>query len=428
MPKNKYGFHEFMPEEVWKWKSIETLVDSVLSLYDYEEIRLSVLQDYSVLRNGITALMDTEEADHVVKQVLNLCAPDHNISLLSLRPEGTISVLHHTASIFEDGDTHRVYYHGPMFRKDKNLHPMEFYQLGVELLGSDSILSENEVISLGMQICHKLGMHGIRMEINSYGCEECRPAFFEAMRKYLTTHADQYCKSCFDELVANPLAKTKCIEDNCLHTTKQGPKIQEFLCDKCRLNFNRVKKIQANLGNHYHVNHHLFKNFSYYNETVFDFIIDVDGKPVVIGGGGRYDYLSAKITGKRIPAVGFYLNLDTIFDVLDKGTKFVRPRSKFSVYLCSQSSELEIMMLQIAQELHAHEIVTIISSDVWDANIEQANANRKNCSLMIMLRDENIREGKVLIRNLAKNYQDYVALSNIVDEVLIARKALQQHL
>ncbi len=425
MTRNKRGFHEFMPEDVWKWKSIEERVDRVLALFDYQEIRLSILQDYSILRNGITALMDVTEADHVAQQVLNLCAPDDNISLLSLRPEGTISVLHHTAQIFQSGETHRLYYHGPMFRKDRINNPMEFYQLGVELLGSDSILSENEIISLGMRLCHELGLKDTRLEINSYGCESCRDEFFRDMRAYLEKNKTQYCSSCYDALSLNPLADTRCSDEECLHTTQKGPKIQDYLCPKCKTNFVKVKKIQANLANQYQVNHYMFKNFSYYNETVFDFIVDHMGKPLIIGGGGRYDNLSNKITGKNIPAVGFYLNLDTIFELLEDRKLFARAVDPFCVYICSQSPEMEIMMLQIAQDLHTQEIVTVLSADLNDTQAEIGSARKKGCALMIILRDENIREGKVLIRNLAKDYQDYVPLSQIISEILIARKALQ---
>ena len=167
-------FHEFMPDKVWKWKILEEKMERILSLHDYQEIRLSVLQDYQVLHTGITALMQGSEADHAVQSVLSITSPDNNLSLLSLRPEGTISVLHHTARIINTGEVHRFYYSGPMFRKAEALKQMEFYQLGVELLGSESILSENEVISLGMKICHDLGLKEVRLDMNSYGCMQCR--------------------------------------------------------------------------------------------------------------------------------------------------------------------------------------------------------------------------------------------------------------
>jgi histidyl-tRNA synthetase len=419
-------FHEFMPEDVWKWKLLERRIEQVLALHDYEEIRLSVLQDYNVMYSGITALMQGHEAESVVEKTLTLCQPDEDISLLSLRPEGTISVLHHTARIMKDKDVHRFYYHGPMFRKDRNRRPMEFYQLGVELLGSDSILSENEVISLGMKLLGEIGLKDVTLKLNSFGCEVCRQPFFQDMRAFLKEHEDHYCRSCYDELYANPFADTRCSDSACLHHALSGPKIGDYLCKKCKENFNKIKKIQANLAHPYRVDPHLFKNFVYYNETVFDFVTKPGEQEIIIGGGGRYDYLSAKITGRKIPAVGFYLNLDTIYGLMDSRRSFAMPDRSFSVYLCAQSPDLEMMMLQIAHELHQHRIKTVLSTEIGTTEAELAHARKKQCELMLIIREDNIREGKLLLRNLAKDHQAYVPLNQITDEIQLARKSLKK--
>jgi len=426
MENKQLRFHEFMPEEVWKWKLMEHRLEQVLALHDYEEIRLSILQDYEVMYNGITALMQGHEAQYVVEKTLNLCQPDERISLLSLRPEGTISVLHHTARIMKSGDVHRFYYHGPMFRKDKSGKPMEFYQLGVELLGSDSILSENEVISLGMMLCREIGLKNVSLRLNSFGCEMCRRAFFNDMRAYLEKHADQYCRSCYEELYANPFADTRCSDSACAHHALDRPQISNYLCNKCKTNFNKIKKIQANLAHSYRSDPHLYKNFVYYNETVFDFVLPVNGQELIIGGGGRYDYLSAKITGKKIPAVGFYLNLDDIYTQMEQRRLFSLASRDFTVYLCAQSEDMELMMLQIAQELHARGIKTVLSTELRDTESEEKLARKKLCDLMLIIREENIREGKLLLRNLAKNEQSYVPLNQTTASIQLARKALKK--
>lgn len=426
MAQEPNRFHEFMPDKVWKWKILEEKMDKVLALHDYQEIRLSVLQDYQVLHKGITALMQGSEADYAVQSVLSLSAPESKLSLLSLRPEGTISVLHHTARIINPGEVHRFYYSGPMFRKADALKQMEFYQLGVELLGSESILSENEVISLGMKLCQDLGLTDLRLDINSYGCIKCRDAFFSDLRKYLEEHKQSYCDSCFRELYANPFSETRCQDPACQHSLENGPQIGAYLCDTCKSNFTRVKKIQANLGNRYKVNPYLFKNFAYYNETVFDFILTHEGKEIVIGGGGRYDYLSARITGKKIPAVGFYLNLDILFEIMEARKLFHDKQHDFMVYICSESENMEMMTLQIAQELHDQGIMTILSPEVGNALTEEQNASAKGCALMIIIRDDNIREGKILLRNLMKEHQDYVSLKDTLPAILLARKALNK--
>lgn len=417
-------FHEFMPDKVWKWKILEEKLEKVLALHDYQEIRLSVLQDTRVLEDGITALMQGAEADHAMQSVLSLSDAQSNLSLLSLRPEGTISVLHHTARITNPGEIHRFYYSGPMFRKLDGNRQMEFYQLGVELLGSESILSENEVISLGMKICQELGLGNVHMELNSFGCNKCRENFYSDLRKYLDEHRDDFCRKCYAELYANPFSETRCSDPKCRHSLQEGPQINDYLCHTCKTNFSRVKKIQANLGNRYKVNPHLYKNFAYYNETVFDFVTIHNGKEIVIGGGGRYDYLSARIAGKKIPAVGFYLNLDSIFELMEQQNLFRSKRTEFMVYLSSESENMEIMALQFAQELHSQGIKTIISPEINTDAAEKALAEKKGCALMLIIREDNIREGKILLRNLAKDHQSYVPLKDTIPAILVARKAL----
>ncbi len=187
-----------------------------------------------------------------------------------------------------------------------------------------------------------------------------------------------------------------------------------------------MKKIQANLGNRYKVNPHLYKNFAYYNETVFDFVVNHNGQEIIVGGGGRYDYLSAQITGKKIPAVGFYLNLDILFEIMETRGYFHSPQQDFKVYLCSESENLEMMTLQIAQELHAQGIKTILSPEISTTAEEIKHAIAKGCSVMLIIRDDNIREGKILLRNLMKEHQDYVSLKDTLPAILLARKALKQ--
>jgi len=424
--KTEIGIHQFMPDKVWKWKILEQKIAHVLSLHDYQEIRLSVLQDYKVINDGITALMQKDEASLATDGIINLSQPNGDLSLLTLRPEGTISVLHHTAKVIKDKDVHRFYYLGPMFRKELKQGPSEFHQLGVELLGSESVISENEIISLGIKICQSLGLKDVRLQLNSFGCQDCRAPFFEDMKSHLSSHENEICKSCFTKLYTNPFAQTGCENPNCLKVIQDGPNISDYLCPNCRKNFTKVKKVQANLAHQYTVNPKLFKNFAYYNETVFDLTIKQNGKELVIGGGGRYDYLSRMITGKNIPAVGFYLNIDRIFEVMDRRELFVPLDKSFSVYISSQSEDLDMMMLQIAQELHENDIKTVLSAGKHTVEEDQSLAAKSGCELLLIIRDENVREGKILMRNMIKEHQDYVGLTGIMDAILLARKALNR--
>ncbi len=417
---------DFLTEEAWKWKSIEDAFSEVLTLHDYQEIRLPILQDREVLQKGIGALAGSREALQAAQRTIDVCPRETDSHTLSLRPEGTISILYHTALHSQKGQVSRYYYHGPMFKKAPDGKAQEFFQLGVELLGSDSLLTENEVISLGMRILNALGFRDASLKLNSYGCEDCRRKFFADVRANLESNVRDYCKTCYEELHLNPFADTRCQDKSCRHDLKAGPQIEDYLCAKCRDNFSRIRKIQANLGHPFRVDPHLYKNFAYYNETVFDFCIPQEGREITVGGGGRYDYLSNHIAKRNLPAVGFSLDLDVIFSLMEARRLFLPLRKNFSVYISAQSPNMEMMLLQIAQELHAQGIKTVLGTDSRNTADELANAKSHNCDIMITIREENIREGKLLLHNVSREDQAYIPLNHLTESVEIARKTLKK--
>ncbi|MFA7543579.1 MAG: ATP phosphoribosyltransferase regulatory subunit [Candidatus Cloacimonadaceae bacterium] len=387
---SKLGIHQFQPDKVWKWKSLEARIARILSLNDYKEIRLSVLQDYQLVQQGINALSQVNTAFPTADNIVNLLANCGEESLFSLRPEGTISVLHHCAELIKPQEIKRYYYLSTMFRKDAQGNPQEYHQLGVELLGSDSVMSDNEVISLGLKILHNLGLKGARLELSSLGCDNCQL-----------------------EYSAAPAAD------------KDTEELQH-LCPSCHYKLLQIMKVQANLAHQYRMEKQLVRNFAYYNGTVFHFILPTREGDLLLGGGGRYDQLSRAITGKKIPAVGFYLDIDALFEQMDSRQLFQYQNKEFSVYIASQSEELEMMMLQIAQELQENNIKTVLSADKHSLEDDTLLAKKSGSELMIIIREENVREGKVLLRKMNKEHQDYVGLSNIVDEILLARKSLNK--
>lgn len=419
-------FHNVLPEDAVNWRYLEHQTEEVLSLFNYQEMRLSVLQDYNQLSKGMKIAVANAESEQVKQPLIYVQTGNPTETTINLRPEGTINVLMQLAPDLVKHQIKRIYYQGPMFRLDAQNQPLEFNQLGVELLGSDSILSENEVISLSLRICQQLGLTDTWLDLSSFGCSSCQPAYFQAVQAFLEEHKDEFCQTCYSSLQTNPFQTIDCKNAACRKLSARRPLINDYLCPSCKANFERVRKIQTNLGNHYQVNHRLGKSFAYYNETVFNLMLSVDGKNVMLGGGGRYDYLSSRLIGKQIPAVGFYLNLDLIYNLMKKRDLFPAPQDHFRVYVCTQSEQMEIMLLQIIQDLHEKKISTLVSSDLSDTDKETANALHNNCQAMVIVRADNIREGKVLLKNLVKNNQKYLSLSELVPAVELIKKAVQQ--
>jgi histidyl-tRNA synthetase len=84
---------------------------------------------------------------------------------------------------------------------------------------------------------------------------------------------------------------------------------------------NDTKLLIQNIYNHgisensIQIDFSLARGISYYTGIVFDIYQTVGAKPLVIGGGGRYDSLVKAFGGKDVPAIGFAYNLDSINNI-----------------------------------------------------------------------------------------------------------------
>jgi hypothetical protein len=88
---------------VWKWKILEDNLEKVLALQRLSGDQVIGFAGFEGSQRRHNSFDAGHEADHAMQSVLSLSDVDNQLSLLSLRPEGTISVLHHTARITTQG-------------------------------------------------------------------------------------------------------------------------------------------------------------------------------------------------------------------------------------------------------------------------------------------------------------------------------------
>ncbi len=72
----------------------------------------------------------------------------------------------------------------------------EFWQLGVEAIGSSEPLIDAEVIWLLNMIFEKLGFKNFKLLINSVGCRKCRKEYIKVLKNYLSPKKDNLCADC----------------------------------------------------------------------------------------------------------------------------------------------------------------------------------------------------------------------------------------
>lgn len=236
---------------------------------------------------------------------------------LTLRPEGTAPV---ARAYLEHGlqrqpQPVKTYYVGPMFRyaAPQKGRYREFWQIGFEAMGSDDPAVDAELIQLFTEIERRAGVRHTRLELNSIGDRECRPAYVERLHAFLAEHRDDLDEETLRRAEVSPLRVFDTRNDAVRRVLAAAPTIGDSLCAACREHFAEVRGFLDGYGVEYELVPTLVRGLDYYTRTVFEFVNeDLDAAQASICAGGRYDYLIEEIGGAHTPGVGWAAGVERV--------------------------------------------------------------------------------------------------------------------
>lgn len=308
------GMNDNLPDEIYRWQHVESVLRHVVNQYGYLEIRTPIVESTDLFKRSIG-----EVTDIVEKEMYTF--DDRNGDSLTLRPEGT-------ASCVRAGNQHgllynqqqRLWYMGPMFRHERPQKGRyrQFHQFGVETFGLNGPDIDFEVILMSARLWKAFGIADkVQLQINSLGEVESREAYKAALVDYLNQHIDQLDEDSIRRLTSNPL-RILDTKNPQVQTVLQGaPNLHDFLDDDSRQHFSSLCERLSSAGIEYQINSRLVRGLDYYNKTVFEWVTDSLGAQGTVCAGGRYDGLVAQLGGKATPAVGFAMGIERLVLMLD---------------------------------------------------------------------------------------------------------------
>ena len=333
--------HDILPSNIGKWHYFEAIAKRLLSQYGYQEIRLPMIEKTELFYRSVG-----QSTDIVEKETYDF--KDRNNETLTLRPEGTASCVR---AMIEHGllrnQLQKLWYLGPMFRYERPQKGRyrQFYQLGVEVYGSDCIAQDAELLTLTWRLWQKLKLdQHLALEINNLGSQQDRINYKKALVAYLKPLQSQLDPDSQRRLHTNPLRildsknqQTKAILEN-------APRLSEFITEVSQTQFKRLLAYLTAVNIPVKVNHHLVRGLDYYADTVFEWVSDQLGAQGAICAGGRYNHLVAELGGQETPAVGFAIGIERIVLLLETLSLFPNTHVVPDVYVISdQASILQTM-------------------------------------------------------------------------------------
>ena len=409
------GTSDILPQEQAYWRYVEHRAVGLCGLYGYQRIDTPTFEDWGLFSRSIG-----EGTDIVEKEMYTF--EDKGGNQLTLRAEGTAPVCR---AYLEHGMHNlpqpvKLYYLAPIFRYERPQagRYREHYQFGCEALGDSAPALDAEVIDLAWQFFISLGLRSLTLKLNSIGCQKCRPEYLTALKSYYSGHAGGLCRDCKSRLKRNPLRLLDCKQPQCQTVADAAPKSSDYLCPECAEHFSRLKGYLERLGLPFEVSHRLVRGLDYYTRTVFEIQPESEGAQSTLGGGGRYDDLIGELGGKPTPAIGFATGMERIILNLKEQGITVPSLARPPVFVAyvGDAARDEAVNLAAGLRWAGVGVIGVAGDKSLKAQLRQANS--LGASYTLIIGDEEIAAGRVVLRDMNTSAQETVPLGEIEERLM----------
>lgn len=407
------GTEDVLPKDSYRWQFVEDVMRKESASYGFKEIRTPVFEHTELFARGVG-----QTTDVVQKEMYTFDTKGGES--VTLRPEGTAgaarAVLEH--GLVNESLPIKASYFVSCYRYEKPQagRLREFHQFGLECYGTQSPVADAELICAAQSIFDRLGIKQLRLEINSIGCPTCRAEYHKALKEYFYGYKDELCETCNSRLEKNPMRILDCKSPVCSKIAENAPKIKDYLCDECKEHFASVQKYLDAAGVEYTVNPTIVRGLDYYTKTVFEFVTDFIGAQGTVCGGGRYDGLIEELGGKHLPSLGFAMGIERLLMLMDKqGIEIPQP-STCDLYVAVMGDKASLKSFEIIKAVRSCGLIA--ETDVVGRGLraQMKYADKIGAKYSMVLGDNEIEQGKAVIKNMTSGEQTEVVLDDTFAE------------
>lgn len=410
------GMRDIAGDDYYAFQGFFEKAQEVAIYYGFKPIEMPILEKEDVFTASVGIGTDV-----VDKEMYSLKTKGGD--RLALRPEGTAGAMR---AYIEHGmqtmpQPVLLYYYGPFFRHDNPQRGRyrQFYQFGLEIIGSDKSVADALVIKTNVIALEEAGAKNIVVDVNSIGDKDCRPGYIRELTNYYKKHANVICAACRERLKTNPLRLLDCKDAKCAPVKEGAPDPVSHLCAPCKHHFKEVLEYLEEMDIDYRINKTLVRGLSYYTRTVFEIIEHgsaEDGGPLTIAAGGRYDYLARNLGSKKdVPAIGSAIGVDRVVEAPWYGGLSPRILKKPKIYFIQLGFEAKLKSLNVIDILRKAKcpIAQNLSKDSLGAQL--AIAEKAGVPYAIIFGQKEAIDETVIVRDMSNRSQDTVPLKELPD-------------
>lgn len=443
------GTRDFSPVEMAKRNYIFNTIREVYALYGFNQIETPAMENLSTLMGKYG-----EEGDKLLFKILNsgdfkagITASDwqnenaakmaSQICEKGLRYDLTVPFARYVVQHREELQLpFKRYQIQPVWRADRPQKGRyrEFYQCDADVVGSDSLLNEVELMQIVDTVFTKFGVR-VCIKINNRKILTGMAEHIGQPDKIIeiTTAIDKLDKIGIDNVKAeladdgltpeaidrlSPLFEIKGSNEERLSAIGAMLKDNETGTkgiEECRFVLSRLAEL--GLNNPIELDLTLARGLNYYTGCIFE-VKALDVEIGSITGGGRYDNLTGIFGMPGLSGVGISFGADRIFDVLNQLDLYPREAVGGIQLLFINFGETEAAQcLKLAAKTRRAGIRTEVYPDSCKMKKQMSYANAQQVPFVALIGENEISNGTVSLKNMQTGEQRSLTIEEVIEEI-----------
>ena len=443
------GTRDFSPIEMAKRNYIFNTIKDVYHLYGFQEIETPAMENLStlmgkygdegdqllfkILNSGdyLSKLTDEELASkQSSKLVSKLC--DRGLRYDLTVPFARYVVMHRNELTFP----FKRYQIQPVWRADRPQKGRyrEFYQCDADIIGSDSLLNEVDLVQIVDTVFTKFNIR-VSIKINNrkilsgiaeiIGESDKIVDITVAIDKLDKIGLENVNKELAEKGVSqDAITKLQPIIELSGSNTDKIEVLKKELADS-KVGTEGVEELEFilsvladfDLHNELELDLTLARGLNYYTGAIFE-VKALDVEIGSITGGGRYDNLTGVFGLKDVSGVGISFGADRIFDVLNQLELYPKEALQATELMFVNFGEKESLhCLKLLNQIRAAGIRAELYPDKGRMKRQMTYADNNNIQYVAMVGQNEIDEGKISLRNMSTGDQELLSLAEVIETI-----------
>ncbi|MDG6243631.1 MAG: histidine--tRNA ligase [Methanolobus sp.] len=401
------GTRDFLPQDTKKRRNVENILRQVVRNWGFNEIITPTFENLE--------LFTLKSGEGIIGELYNF--RDKGDREMTLRPELTAPVMRMYVNEMQAYQQPvKLFYFENCFRYERPQKGRfrEFWQFGVELIGSTNAEADAEVIALATEMLRSAGIKG-DLHVNNLGVirhllSVLEPEQQSRIMRLVDKKDDVGLDELLEEIDAPADLRMKLLELICLTGEGAIAKARDLIGNIPEIEaFQELLSILDIYGVEYTIDFGIARGLDYYTGTVFEIYAEGLGAQNQVCGGGSYQLIKL-FGGGDVPSTGFGLGFDRIMEVCE----IQAPDDIPVVIIAKDSTRTDALKTAIRLRPHMP-----VYTDLMKRNFKAqlSYANNIGSSHVIIIGEQEVEAGKVTLKNMTTGEQELLSIDEVILEL-----------